>query len=297
MRVNEGKDCVRITNIQRFSLHDGPGIRTTVFLKGCTLHCPWCANPENIKYQKQDYFDETMCIRRGHTCCIDPNCFILKGNVGPLSVPVIDELLVCRCDALDVFGKDISIDALEYELMKDIAFYKDKGGVTFSGGEPLIQLNQYKELLDKLDNNKIHKAVETALFVDHKIVVESVSYFDLFIVDMKILIPNKCRHVLGGELNLYLKNLSYVVSNVKNLIIRIPAIDGYTLESDNINQLINCLTTFNIRENVQVLYGHSLGYKKNKVLGQKCISVTSRDVNKLEYALLKADIKYTNLSV
>ena len=115
----------RITNIQRFSLQDGPGIRTTIFLKGCSLKCPWCSNPENISYEIEEYKND--------------------GEKG-------------------IYGKDIELDELYEEIKKDDAYYKiDNGGVTFSGGEVLLQIEKIEPLLKKLKSEKINICMETCL--------------------------------------------------------------------------------------------------------------------------------------
>lgn len=107
---------VRITNIQHFSLQDGMGIRTTVFLKGCNLNCPWCSNPENISFEIENYHHDNQS---------------------------------------EYFGYDISLEDLEKEILKDEVFYGDDGGVTFSGGEPLLQIKEFKPLLKSLKNKNI----------------------------------------------------------------------------------------------------------------------------------------------
>ncbi len=161
---------ILITNIQRFSLYDGPGIRTTVFLKGCSLRCPWCSNPENLVDKVQNY---------------------TKDGVN------------------GIYGKYCSCDELYFELMKDRQFYDSKprgqqqtwdclnkipGGVTFSGGECLLQMKQLKPLMEKLYAESVHMAVETSLFVACSDLKTAIQYIDLFYVDVKLLIKE---HNLG----------------------------------------------------------------------------------------------------
>ena len=119
---------VRVTNIQRFSLQDGPGIRTTVFLKGCGIRCPWCSNPENMDYEKENYFDKNI-------------------------------------NQEETFGIDIELDDLEREIIKDEKYYQlNNGGVTFSGGDPLLQFDKLEQLLENLHKKKINICVESSLF-------------------------------------------------------------------------------------------------------------------------------------
>lgn len=137
-----------ITNIQRFSLHDGPGIRTTVFMKGCSLRCPWCSNPENLN-SFQEYY-------------------IKDGQKG-------------------IYGKDYTVAEVFNEVMKDKNFYDCNGGVTFSGGEALLQAEKILPLLQKFKDEGITTAIETCLFVPTKNIELVVPFIDFFYVDMKIM--------------------------------------------------------------------------------------------------------------
>ena len=164
---------LRITNIQHFSLHDGPGIRTTVFLKGCNLKCPWCANPECISSE-------------------------IQGE----------------------FGYDIPLAKLENEIIKDEPFYKTGGGVTFSGGEPLLQINNLEPLLNSLKNKNINICFETALFVPEKYLKIAKKYSDEFIVDIKMIDSINCKEVIGGKISQFLNNLELL--DLEKTTFRIP---------------------------------------------------------------------------
>lgn len=185
---------VKITDIQHFSLHDGEGIRTTVFLKGCNLKCPWCANPE----------------------CISPK--IEKG-----------------------FGKCISLDELREEILKDKPFYETGGGVTFSGGEPLLQINALKPLLDTLD---INICFETALFVSENMVKIANDYADELIVDIKMLNPENCKNVLGGNVDQFLSNLNFI--DLNKTTFRIPVTE-YSLADST--EIVNLIKSFPPKKN------------------------------------------------
>ena len=206
---------VIITDIQHFSLHDGPGIRTTVFLKGCTLKCPWCANPE----------------------CISTKC---------------DEN----------FGRVISLDNLEVEILKDLPYYKNGGGVTFSGGEPILQINDLEPLLISLNMKKINICFETSLFVSKDLLKVAIKYVDEFIVDIKILNPVKCKNLLGGDINQYLSNLKLLDMNKTTF--RIPLSD-FTLENQNINLVSELLAKFKPKK-LEIFKIHNLAQKKYQVL-------------------------------
>ena len=140
---------VRVSNIQRFSLHDGPGIRTTIFFKGCNLKCPWCANPENIDFMPTPYINDNTKEE-------------------------------------GIFGYEVEALELYEEIIKDKEFYKlNNGGVTFSGGEPMLQMRQLEPLLQKLKEEKINMCIETALQVPKELVEIAQKYIDEFIIDTK----------------------------------------------------------------------------------------------------------------
>lgn len=223
---------VRITNIQRFSLHDGPGIRTTVFLKGCNLKCPWCANPENIDFEKTKFVNETT-----------------KEN--------------------GYFGRDIDINHLYEEIIKDRRYYTlNNGGVTFSGGEPLLQIKALEPLLAKLKEEKINICIETALQVPSELVDIATKYIDEFIVDIKILNPTQCLEVLNGNIDLYIKNLEILDLSKKIDIFRVPLVKEYTLKNNNIDLIIELLSRFKAKK-VEIFKIHNLAESKYKSIGKQ----------------------------
>jgi len=218
-----------VTNIQRFSLHDGPGIRTTVFMKGCSLRCPWCSNPENINP--------------------NPESFIKNGIEG-------------------VFGKELSEDVIFNEVMKDTNFYFDKGGVTFSGGEPLLQAKEMCHLLKRFKKVGITTAIETCLFVPTENLKLVMEYVDYFYVDMKILDKTTCKNILNGDIELYKRNLELLSKN-KIITIRIPMIDGYTTSDTNKKLIIKEIEKYKKTINkIEIIKEHNLGESKYKSLGK-----------------------------
>ena len=195
---------VIVTNIQRFCLHDGPGIRTTIFFKGCNLRCPWCSNPENIDFNIQEY--------------------IYNGKKG-------------------IFGKEYSLDELEKEILKDKRYYSTGGGVTFSGGEPLFKMKSIEPLLTKLKSMGINMCVETALTVSDENIDIAINYIDKFIVDIKIL-DETVQEKINGDRELFLKNVQKLFKNNKKVIFRIPLVPDYTYTKSNINEIINLLKQY-----------------------------------------------------
>lgn len=264
-----------VTNIQRFSLHDGPGIRTTVFLKGCTLHCPWCCNPENISSLKQYYFQEKKCIAKDGSCAYGRCPFAYVRDVRKcLSQLTEKEFRQCKSGAIGEYGRWYKAGELVEELMRDVEFWQQNGGVTFSGGEPLLQMDALKDVLIELKQSGINLCVETSLFVPSEVVYEAVDYFDEWYVDIKLLDKERVRGVLGGNLDLYLKNLGIVFQKRRGPIcLRHPQIKGYTndLATENaiqkiIEKIPNC--------EYQVLKEHHLGDEKRKTLDIRSINST-----------------------
>lgn len=204
---------VRITDIQHFSLHDGPGIRTTVFLKGCSLKCPWCANPE----------------------CISPK---IQGE----------------------FGYDISLDELEKEILKDEHYYQTGGGVTFSGGEPLLQIKLLEPLLKSLKLKNISICFESALFVPEAYLNIAKMYADEFIVDIKMLNSQNCRDILKGDINQYLNNINLLDMN--KTVFRIPVTE-YSLHDQT--QILEFVELFKPKK-IEIFKLHNLAKRKYEIL-------------------------------
>lgn len=217
-----------ITNIQRFSLHDGPGIRTTIFLKGCSLRCPWCSNPENLNPYPEKY------TRNG-----------------------ID----------GIYGREYICDEVYDVIIKDMAFYGSDGGVTFSGGEALLQVDSLLPLVRRLKVQKITTAVETCLFVPTEKLKEIIPYIDFFYVDIKILDVIECKNIIQGNIELYKTNLD-VLTAKKKITVRIPIIGEYTNKEDNVNKILELLKKYeNEIIKVELIKGHNLGTTKYESLG------------------------------
>lgn len=236
---------VRVSNIQRFSLHDGPGIRTTVFLKGCNLNCPWCANPENLDFEPTKYFNENT-KEQGY------------------------------------FGQDIESLELYNEIIKDKQYYKmNNGGVTFSGGEPLLQIKALEPLLEKLKKEKINICIETALQVPTELVEIATKYIDEFIIDIKILDKQQCKKVLNGDIELYYKNVDLLSTKKQIDIFRIPLINEYTLKESNIVKVIELLKKYPAKK-VEIFKIHNLAESKYKSIGKEMIKFSEIEDSKIK---------------
>lgn len=217
-----------ITNIQRMCFHDGPGIRTTVFTKGCSLHCPWCSNPENLS--------------------VVPEHYERDGIQG-------------------IYGQEYKAEELVKTLLKDRDFWGEDGGVTFSGGEALLQAGALEGVLKRLKELGVHTAIETALFVPEENLQGVLPYIDYGIVDVKVLNPIVCKEVLGGNLELYRKNVCLFYDSSRLKQFRVPCCREYTFTEENKRLLKDFFLEYpNVP--VQLFSIHSLGEKKYRSLGR-----------------------------
>ncbi len=221
---------IRITNIQRMCFHDGPGIRTTVFLKGCSINCPWCSNPENLSFNIEPY-----------------EIHGVKGQ----------------------YGEDVSAEQLFMEVMKDKAFWGETGGITLSGGEALLQSEALLPFLQRVKSEKVNVALETALFVPRPSLVPIINYVDYIISDVKILNSEHCKGILGGDLSVFLDNVEYINKKNKIKLFRVPLCHEYTLNDDNTIAMIRFFQRYN-NIPVQIFKVHSLGESKYDSLHKKC---------------------------
>lgn len=249
---------VRISNIQRFCLNDGPGIRTTVFLKGCNLKCPWCANPENLDFKPTPYYNENTKEQ-------------------------------------GVFGKDMEVQELFDEIIKDKKYYEiNDGGVTFSGGEALLQVKVLEPLLQKLKEEKINICIETALQVPTEFVEIATKYIDEFIIDIKILDEIDCKKVLNGNIELYYKNLDILASKDKIDVFRIPLVNEYTIRDKNIQKIVELLKKYKAKK-IEIFKIHNLAESKYKSIGKEIVRFSEIQDSKVIEVYKK--IKEQNINV
>lgn len=241
---------VLITNIQRFCLHDGPGIRTTVFLKGCSLHCPWCSNPENIISKPQHYMKDG------------------RERIYGEYITQEDLLKECLKDRGFYDGKLVSPLAWSNIQPSDIELLP--GGVTFSGGEALLQIGALSTVCRQLKEEKVHIAVETCLFCTSGQIQMAIGLIDLFYVDVKIMDKLQCSLVEKGNLEIFLSNLDLLMKSDKNVIIRVPVIGTYTDEPRNRQAIKELLNKYKDRIlKIELIKEHNLGESKYRSLGWK----------------------------
>lgn len=241
-----------VFNIQRYSLHDGGGIRTIIFLKGCPLNCPWCSNPESQSFEAEILRKESLCIQ-----CVSDNCFVCK------ALPED-----CPTNALEVVGKQMSVDEIIKEVEKDMVFYdSSSGGVTISGGEPLAHKSFLIELLKRLKQLGIHTAIETSGLADWEFLSKASNYIDLFLFDLKIMDNKKSLKIINANANIIKNNFKKLVEMGNNVIPRIPLIPGFTMGEDNIEAITNLVVAQGLKE-IHILPFHQYGSGKYKNLNQ-----------------------------
>ena len=256
---------IKVSNIERFATHDGPGIRTTIFLKGCPLHCPWCDNPETWTLDTILMHDEKKCVRC-HCCqkvCekraidFDPD-FKINRNLCDGCQKCMD---VCIPEAISFSGKEMTIDEILEEISKDDAYYKNSnGGITLSGGEPLFQFEEVFKLIQILKEKGYHIAIETTGMYNLNVLKKVEPYIDLFLHDIKHLNKEKLESITGASKEIIFNNLDYLSKTCKEkVIIRTPVIPGFNEEI--VKDIILYAKEKGFKE-VNLLPYHSLG--KNK---------------------------------
>jgi pyruvate formate lyase activating enzyme len=261
-----------IFNIQRFSTHDGKGIRTVIFYKGCPLRCLWCSNPEGISYGYSLMYDKRIC--KGFGECIRAEGRAIRKVSGGILIDRArishPETLkdICPSRALTVAGEEKSVAELLQEIEKDRPFYRDGGGVTLSGGEPLSHSDEVIPLLRELQKRKIPVDIETSLHVPWEKIEASLGLVDTFLADLKHIDNIKFRMYTGGNARLVTDNLEKLVTRGARIILRIPVIPGFNHTEREMFRMIDYAALLGIRE-IHFLPYHTLGMEKYKMLGQR----------------------------
>ena len=223
--------CLNVANIQHFSVGDGPGIRTTVFLKGCCLHCPWCHNPETISPQPQVLFFEKAGRRVA-------------------------------------YGEWMAVETVLERVLPDAEFYAASGGgVTVSGGEPLLQAPAVAELCRRLQQQGIHTLLDTAGCVPWEAFAAVLPYTDCFFYDWKTSDPRLCAEQIGGELDRIAANLQRLLQTGKDVHVRLPLIPGFNDSPEDCERTADILQGFGVKR-VDILPFHRLGSSKYEAMGR-----------------------------
>lgn len=269
-----------IFNIQRFTLHDGPGIRTEFFLKGCPLKCDWCGNPESIKLNVQPGVFTNKCIsdEKCGDCknvCPSKNSLNFKnGKLNSIDYTQCKNCFkcvnVCPSDAIKQWGKLMTVEECMKEVLKDKGFFqKSNGGVTISGGDPILQSDFVIELLKNCKENDIHTCLESTFYGQWSSFKKILEYTDLIISDLKHMDRYKHKKYTGAYNDLILENLKKLIKENKEIILRIPVIPNINDDMENIKATADYIIE-ELGNNIKVLQLLSfmhLGEEKYHSLG------------------------------
>jgi pyruvate formate lyase activating enzyme len=263
-----------ITNIQGYSIHDGPGIRTVVFIKGCPLRCLWCANPENLTASVQIGFIKNLCKtcgRCGKTCRYDA---IIPGEGYRINkdkcVSCGDCVDACYYDALVRYGELKTAEETFLQVRKDKMFYDSSGGgVTVSGGEPLLNPDFVYELFSLCKNEAINTCIETCGYVPQKAFETVLPVTDYFLYDIKLIDPVRHKKYTGCDNELILENARYLVKSGADVLFRQPLIPGINDTDDNIQRTSEFMLSLGEGGNrLQLMPYHRAGTSKYNALNQ-----------------------------
>ncbi len=267
-----------ILNLQRFSVHDGPGIRTLVFMKGCQLRCLWCSNPESHKVGLQLGFIESRCVGCGKCVDVCPNKAIMITEEGKAYT---DRKLcnacgrcveACLYDAREIAGKYTTIEELVKDVEEDRDFYSNSGGgVTVGGGEPLMQHDFVREFLKRCQDRWLHTAMETCGYALWENMERVLEYVDYLFYDIKHMDHVVHREITGLSNELILENIGKILSNrsVPEVVVRVPVIPGLNDSEENISATAKFISDLGNAKGIELLPYHRLGKSKYEQFGMK----------------------------
>jgi pyruvate formate lyase activating enzyme len=261
-----------VFNILRFCLHDGPGIRTTVFLKGCPLSCWWCHNPEGQSLDPELLYYEARCRRCGACVEVCPQAEAAQRDGVVEPSPLCERcgacVEICVAAAREIAGRRMSVSEVLCEVERDLVFFEESGGgVTLSGGEPLQQPEFTVALLDACRNRGIHTVLETCGMTPRDVFLNAARRGDLVLYDLKVLDPQKHREFTGAPNDAILGNLEALAGSGHPLVVRLPVIPGVTDGEADLREYAGFLARLGVRR-VDVLPYHRIGIDKYRRLGR-----------------------------
>lgn len=266
-----------IIDIKRFTIHDGPGIRSTLFLKGCGLRCAWCQNPEGLKTSVDLWYIETQCIHCGACVVSCPNDALSIDEENRPFIRINRQrctkcgtcVAACPTTALSFDGRSISSEEAAEILLRDTEFYQESGGgITISGGDPLIQHDFALEILNICKNKGIHTAIETSMFGEWEILKRFLPLTDLFIVDLKLSNNAAHREYTHQSNEVIRRNYSILAHLGVALLTRIPLIPGITDTEFNITAIAEFMKNENPGGQVELINFNPLAINKYALMNK-----------------------------
>jgi len=263
-----------ILNIARASLHDGPGIRTTVFLKGCGLSCLWCHNPESIQLTPQLFYQQslcTMCRLCASVCEYDVHTFSARHNINfPKCILCGKCIALCPAKALSIAGKTMSSDSIIQEVLKDKAFYATSGGgLTLSGGEPLgSQIEFAHTLLQSAKDHGISTAIETSGFAPKENFGRVLNSADYFLFDYKVS-PNLYKRYTGVSFSIIEANLALLNNRGAHIILRCPIIPTVNDNEEHLQDIAMLADKFTSIKSIELIFYNTFGISKAISIGRE----------------------------
>lgn len=253
----------KIFDIQYFSVGDGPGIRTTVFFKGCNMHCAWCHNPESQSPHTEMMFYKNKCVGCGKCKEKCPNNFETCSFCGNCTI-------FCPIKARAVCGKDYTVSEVWEKIKKDKSFYDNSGGgVTFSGGECMLQIDFLKEILKICKENGIHTTVDTAGYAPYEQFEQIIPYTDLFLYDIKCFDCGTHKKYTGVDNRLIMENLTKLLKSPKNVWVRIPIIPEINDSKEEMIKIRDYLYSCGKPQKIEFLPYHAFGEHKYPAIGRE----------------------------
>ena len=292
-----------IFDIKKYAIHDGPGIRSTVFFKGCPLACRWCHNPEGITVASQRIYHQERCIGCGECLQICPHGVMTQTAEGIVSDPAKCDLCqtcadYCPSEAIEFVGRNVTVGEVMREIEKDIAFYDQSGGaITLSGGEPLMQPEFLLRLLDACATLDLHRTVDTTGYADSELILQVAQKTDLFLYDLKLMDAARHRNFTGVSNENILNNLKLLAQNKARIQVRVPIIPGINSDAENIDRTAAFVAALPGVEQVAILPFHNSARSKYGRLGMECVSSGIERPSKDGLKIIAASFEKSGLQV
>lgn len=272
-----------IFNVQRYSTHDGPGIRSVVFLKGCSLSCRWCQNPESRSPKPDVLFNPRLCLSGCDLCqqsCphaiqrIDDQLVIQRQLLAEEDLQALS--LSCPSGALTICGNPIDIEATMETLLRDLPFYRRSGGgVTLSGGEPFMQPEIAAELLQRCHQLGIHTAVESCLHTPWRYIAPALPWLDLMLADLKHTDERRFQQWTGGSAKRVMNNFRQLAAAGTAITVRVPLIPDFNADRHSVQGIVDFAADEVGVKEIHFLPYHTLGINKYSLLGEAYLAANS----------------------